>query len=292
MILQPIEALGTIWHIEFFEEVTDDETIRKDIARWLAEFESRYSRFRSDSWLSILNRTGEYIAPHPQFVDLLTCALEYYHTTEGVFNVAVGEQLTKSGYDAAYSFTAAAELPPVPALPEVLVITADKISLQSGLLDLGGIGKGYAIDKLAEYLQREWGLHFFLINGGGDIYATSDHNKPVTITLAHPDDRNMAIGTVDLTNTGFAVSSPQLRRWNDPQTGKSHNHLLTKHTVTSYVVAPNTAAADVWATVSCLNQIIEPPQEIHQLLINESGQILKDTFVQLADHTSYNIYKK
>lgn len=292
MLLPKIEALGTYWHIELFEECSDEVALHSGIVDWLEEFESRYSRFRLDSWLSILNRTGEYQEPDSQFVDLLTQALNYYHATDGVFNIAVGERLTKSGYDADYTFTATNELPSLPALSDVLNITTGKISLQSGSLDLGGIGKGYAIDKLAEYLEEEQRLSFFLINGGGDLYVTSDNHKPITITLAHPNDRSLAIGTVDLIHSGFAASSPRFRVWQDPKTRKSHNHLLTKHNVASYVVAPTTTKADVWATVSCLNQTIQPPSEIHQLLINESGQILTDTFMELENQAAYTIYKK
>lgn len=292
MNLQPIEALGTIWYIELFETCSDETALRNSIVDWLEEFESRYSRFRSDSWLSVLNRTGEFKNPDRQFVDLLTQALEYYDVTEGVFNIAVGEQLTRSGYNANYTFTATNELPPIPALPEILEITANKILLKSGSLDLGGIGKGYAIDKLADFLREKHNLQYFLINGGGDIYVTSDKEKPVIIMLAHPDDRNLAIGTVSLKEAGFAASSPRLRAWRDPVTTKSHNHLLTKHNVASYVVASTTTEADVWATVSCLNQIVDPPANVHQLLIGESGHIVKDTFRYLGDSASYNLYKK
>jgi len=292
MNLQPIEALGTIWHIELFEEIDDLAAFRSSIIDWLEEFESRYSRFRSDSWLSVLNRTSEFKNPNPQFVDLLTLALEYYDTTKAVFNIAVGDQLTKSGYDANYTFTATNELSSIPALPEILEIKAGKILLKSGSLDLGGIGKGYAIDKLADFLKVKYNLQYFLINGGGDIYVTSDKEKPVTIMLAHPDDRNLAIGTVDLKEAGFAASSPRIRAWHDPKTGKSHNHLLTKHNVASYVVAPTIVEADVWATVSCINQTILTPSKVHQLLIDESGRVLRDTFKYLGDSASYNLYKK
>lgn len=292
MNLQPIEALGTVWHIELFEEVDDLTTLRSFIADWLEEFESRYSRFRSDSWLSVLNSAGEFNNPDPQFVDLLRQALDYYDRTDGVFNIAVGEQLTKSGYDADYTFTATTELPSVQALIEILEIKTERILLKSGSLDLGGIGKGYAIDKLADFLKEEHHLQYFLINGGGDIYVTSDKEKPVTIMLAHPDARSLAIGTVDLKEAGFAASSPRLRAWRDPKTGKSHNHLLTKHNIASYVVAPTTTEADVWATVSCLGQTVDTPPNVHQLLIGESGQVVKDTFRYLKDRINYNLYKK
>mgnify|MGYP001341093962 CR=1 FL=1 len=292
MTLPPIKALGTVWHIELFETCRDHSALRNSIVDWLEVFESRYSRFRSDSWLSTLNQNGVFINPNHQFVDLLTQAREYYSATEGVFNIAVGEQLTQSGYDADYSFTAATKISSVPDLPDILDVKRDTILLKSGSLDLGGIGKGYAIDKLADFLKEEHGLRFFLINGGGDMYATSDNDKPITITLAHPDDQSLAIGTLDLQNVGFAASSPRLRTWRDPQTGSVYNHLLTKNNIASYVVAPTTTAADVWATVSCLNQDVQVPPNVHQLLIDRLGQIAKDTFVYLENKESYNLYKK
>tara|TARA_B100000508_G_scaffold36168_2_gene27995 strand:+ start:9723 stop:10601 length:879 start_codon:yes stop_codon:yes gene_type:complete len=292
MNLQPIEALGTIWHIELFEEYSDQTALRASIVDWLEEFESRYSRFLPDSWLTVLNSAGEFKNPDPQFVDLLTQALDYYDKTNGVFNVAIGEQLAKSGYDAEYTFTASAELSLIPALPEVLEIKTEKILLKSGLLDLGGIGKGYAIDKLADFLKNKHHLQYFLINGGGDIYVTSNKEKPVTIMLAHPDDKGLAIGVIDLKEVGFAASSPKLRVWQDPKTGEKYNHLLTKHNVASYVVAPTATEADVWATVSCVNQIVDTPENVHQLLIGDSGYIIKDTLRYLKGKTNYNLYKK
>ena len=292
MVLPPIKALGTVWHVELFEPYNDHAALHGVIVNWLEEFESRYSRFRPHSWLSTLNRTGEYQKPNAQFVDILTQALNYYDATDGVFNIAVGERLTQSGYDADYSFTATGESLPVPKLSNILDLEDNVISLQSGSLDLGGIGKGYAIDKLAIYLQQEHDLNFFLINGGGDIYTTSDNEKPVTVTLTHPRDNNLAIGTVDLFRSGFAASSPRLRAWQDPKTGELHNHLLTKHNAASYVVASTATEADVWATVSCIDQNVQPPPEVYRMLINESGHVVKDTFIKLKDRLNCELYTR
>ena len=54
--LKTIEAFGTHWHIELLEERNDIEHIQVATEMLLEEFEQRYSRFRSDSWLSILNQ--------------------------------------------------------------------------------------------------------------------------------------------------------------------------------------------------------------------------------------------
>lgn len=56
MTLTPFQALGTYWHIELIAADINMAKIQKETQDFLECFESRYSRFRSDSWLSILNQ--------------------------------------------------------------------------------------------------------------------------------------------------------------------------------------------------------------------------------------------
>ncbi len=284
MLLQKIEALGTYWHIELFEECGDKTILHDSIVDWLEKYESRYSRFRPDSWLSKLNQDRVFDDPEQQFIDLLQLSLQYYKKTNGVFNVAIGEKLINAGYDLTYSFTHSEQKIDVPVLPEVLSVTDEKITLTRGQLDLGGIGKGYAIDALAEYLQTEHRLSYFLINGGGDMYATSDNEQPIKIELAHPYDKSLSIGNLELLHSGFAASSPNLRAWTDSKTGIIQNHLLTTQQKTSYVVSSSATEADVWATTLCLDQATQLPELVH-------GLVLDKTSIGLHDEI-FNVYSK
>lgn len=284
MLLPKIEALGTYWHIELFEECGDKMLLHNSIVDWLEKYESRYSRFRTDSWLSKLNRDSEFENPDPQFVDILKLSFSYYEKTRGVFNIAIGEKLSNAGYDADYSFTAKGHGASVPVLPEVLSVTDEKITLVKGQLDLGGIGKGYAIDTLANYLQTEHKLSYFLINGGGDMYATSDHGKSIKIELAHPYDKSLSIGNLELLHSGFASSSPNLRAWPDSKTGIMQNHLLTTQQKTSYVVSSSATEADVWATTLCINQAVQSPEYVHALVLDKTSIDLHDKI--------FNVYSK
>lgn len=269
MLLPKVKALGTHWHIEIFEDCTDETALCNAIIDWLEEYESRYSRFRPNSWLSVLNRDGEFLNPDPQFVELLNLSLDFYKKTNGVFNIGVGEKLVNAGYDADYSFTANERETVVPILPDILSVTDDKITFSAGKLDLGGIGKGYAIDALADYLKNEHNLSYFLINGGGDMYATSDHDQPIQIVLGHPYDKTLGIGNLELQDAGFAASSPHMRSWVDAKTGASKNHLLTTKQIATYVTSTSTTEADVWATTLCLNQSLDTPRTVHALVLDE-----------------------
>lgn len=281
MLLPPIEALGTHWHIELFEDYADASVLRDSLIDWLEEYESRYSRFRPASWLSKLNQDGEFLNPDPQFVELLELSLDYYQKTDGVFNIAVGEKLINAGYDADYSFTANEKEIVIPILPDILSVTNDKITLSAGQLDLGGIGKGFAIDTLADYLKTEHNFSYFLINGGGDMYATSDNGTPVTIALGHPYDKSLGIGTLELQDGGFAASSPHVRSWTDARTGAAKNHLLTNEQVATYVTAQNATEADIWATTLCLNRFENKPDDVNALVLHQMNICHQDEVFQL-----------
>jgi thiamine biosynthesis lipoprotein len=271
MLLESYEALGTRWYIEILEDVSDIEIVRNETKEFLEKFEARYSRFRSNSWLSKLNQEKVFYNPDPEFVMLLNESLRYYEVTSGVFNIAIGEKMEQSGYDALYSFTKTEDATTsIPLLPDALTVTNEKITLQEARLDLGGIGKGFVIDALTKHYRDVLGLQSFVINGGGDIYATHDNEKPITITLSHPKDKQLGIGTVTLLNQGFAASSPFVRAWKDKNTAEDHNHLHTTNKIASYVVADTACEADVWATTCAIDSTTEAPSTIKKLLIRES----------------------
>jgi thiamine biosynthesis lipoprotein ApbE len=86
-----------------------------------------------------------------------------YEKTGGIFNILVGEVLEHRGYDAKYSLAPQTNQEPIPPSPlSALTITPKKITLKAGQIDLGGFGKGYAIDLLAKRLQEKHGFEYFL----------------------------------------------------------------------------------------------------------------------------------
>jgi thiamine biosynthesis lipoprotein len=281
MNLHPISALGTVWHIEILDAHTDCAGIQAATEDFLNEFERRYSRFKADSWLSQLNREGVFVTPDPEFVSILRSAIQFYEKTNHVFNIAVGDTMVASGYDQNYSFTMSDAQPSVPALSEVLEVSAKRITLSSGSIDLGGIGKGFVIDALAQMYTEKLQLRYFLINGGGDIYATSDNGRPLTVTLTHPTNTELGIGVVDLHNQGFAASSPHVRTWTDKITGQVQNHLNTEVGVTSYVVAPDACTADVWATSLAIQPELQSISMAECLLLQEVTVLHSDTIFKL-----------
>ncbi len=283
-VLPVIHALGTTWIVELFDVVTTeaaDETHRL-IGCFLSDFETNYSRFKPDSTISLLNRTGSLIEPDATTLELLRLGQQFYIDTAGIFNFLIGQHLIARGYDADYHFIPKDEPTGFPNPLTDLVITNTDIQLHNGLIDLGGYGKGYLIDRLADYLH-EHGFHHFLINGGGDMYATSDHGEPITIYLEHPTTPGTYIAETTLKDQGFAASSTHKRRWQ--VSGKQYSHIVDTSTekealmdnIGIYVKAPTAVTADAWATTL----LISPPEH-HWDALARSG-VSFATFIATTD---------
>lgn len=259
-ILPKIEALGTVWWIEIFED--SNQVIFNDLVAFIKNYEERYSRFIATSLVSKLNNEKRLENPDQDFIEILKYGQNLYVKTEGLFNFLLGEVLEKTGYDSKYSFkldnSPTEETNPL----NDLIITNDLITLKKGRIDLGGFGKGYLIDLLAQKLKDEYHLKYFLINGGGDIYATSDNERPIVIYLEHPTEVNTYIETTTLLNQGFAASSPHKRKWKIGD--KTYSHIVgNKEEIIldgTFIKAKTACEADAFATTTLLlkpNEIID-----------------------------------
>lgn len=206
-------------------------------------FEARLSRFRADSELSALNAAaGARRAVSPVLEELLRTALDAYARTDGLVNAAVLPALVAAGYDrsieqvrrrdaAASPAVHAARTGPTAALPEVLQVGDGWARLAPGCaVDLGGVGKGWLADRLAERLGDA------AVNLGGDLRASG----------GGPDGEGWTVGLCDgaclrLRDGGVATSGIEGRHWRDG------HHLVDPRTgrpATTDVAAVSVVAAD------------------------------------------------
>jgi thiamine biosynthesis lipoprotein len=243
-------ALGTTWWIEVFDDLTSNtsDEVKDFVAGFVTTYENNYSRFKSDSLLSTLNRERTLSHPPVELVELLEYGKQLYLRSDTHFNFLTGHILEARGYNADYTFKDT--LSDVPAGNPItdLTISPQKIELRHGNLDLGGFGKGYLIDLVAKAFKDTFALEQFLINGGGDMYATHHNGAPVEIYLEHPINHGTILTSTHLRNQGFAASSPHRRVWQN-STG-THHHIISSDITADgvFVKAGTTADADAFAT--------------------------------------------
>jgi len=113
-------------------------------------------------------------------------------------------------------------------------------------VDLGGIGKGYAVDRVAELL-REWSIDIALISGGYSSVLALDgpaDTKGWPLTLSNPDNRKQILARPYL--QGRALSGSGLQKGQhiiDPRTARP-----VKNKRAAWASAPDAATADALST--------------------------------------------
>jgi thiamine biosynthesis lipoprotein len=191
--------------------------------------EQRFSRFRPDSELSLLNLSaGNPLAVSRQFLDVLTAAMAAAEETAGLFDPLVLPQLQAAGYRD--SFDVLGDRVQVQPSPEVgptyrdIEVSGDGtvvIPTGSGL-DFGGFVKGWTVDQAGRLMpDGNW-----CINAGGDLLAhgTGPDGRGWTVGVEDPfaPDRDFAV--LNVRNRAVATSSTRRRRWRTDE-GFAH-HLI------------------------------------------------------------------
>lgn len=199
-----------------------------DARREFERIEARFSRFSADSELSRLNRAGH--GPvSAEMLDLVEAALDARRRTGGRFDPTVLDALVTSGYDRSFEQVAPIGEDPDPAARKPCngTVTVDRaagtVALSPGVrIDLGGIAKGYAADRVAARLARTGPC---LVNAGGDI-AIAGLPAAGTWNVGVPTGDGQV--TLALTEGGLATSGCDRRRW--IRSGEHRHHLIDPST--------------------------------------------------------------
>lgn len=215
MLRDRFRAMGTSVELAVDADRAEFSAARAELER----LEQVMSRFRPDSELSRLNRDGE-IDASPDLVDVVTRALDARDRTEGRFDPTVHDALIAAGYDRDYD-----ELPADGPAPEGadcggdVHVSGRRIRLADGVrLDLGGIGKGFAAERIAELLALDGPA---LVDTGGDI-AVRGIPKAGAWIVGVDDQVTLAI------DHGGVATSGLDRRWR--RGGSDQHHLIDPRT--------------------------------------------------------------
>lgn len=257
-----------------------------DLAPWFEEVEATLSRFRPASALQQLNAMPErWVVVPPLLFEAINLALEASALTEGAFDPTILDGLEAAGYRQSFEQGPTASTKPVPAgrWHEVrLAPEASAVWLPVGLrLDLGGIGKGLAVDHAMELVR---GAPRLLVNAGGDMrIRTAPGDPPCQVDVEDPQNADRLVATLAIQRGAVATSSTKGRAWGqglhhiiDPRTGRPSETGVSSATV----IAGRAWRADVLAKAVI---ILGPERGLHLLhanntpglLVMADGQVIK-----------------
>jgi thiamine biosynthesis lipoprotein len=246
MLSHAFAAMGT--EIELLLDAGDPSQLA-GAEREFRRLDALLSRFRPDSELSRLNEARE-LAVGPELLELVERALDARERTDGRFDPTVHDAVVAAGYDRSFEHVedgrgSVATTARAGGRVEVDRATS-VVSLEPGYrLDLGGIAKGWAADRVVARLGR---VGPALVNAGGDIATAGSREWPVAVEVARGPV------TLALGEGGVATTGRDRRRWAgedrpqhhivDPATGRP----AVTDLLTVTVAASSATEAEVQAT--------------------------------------------
>lgn len=234
-----------------------------DVEQLVAALEQRYSRYRDDSLVSLINRRSgglQRTKIDEETIALLRLAEALWESTGGLFDITSGPLRR------AWDFRSMG-----PARPERIEAARNLIGWEhlewegpylrlpvKGMeLDFGGIVKEYAVDCVAKRL-RDGGVVSGMVDLAGDIAVIGDQadGSPWQISIRDPFNEG-SICTVNLTDAAIATSGSYERRI--AYQGEDYSHLLDPETgwpvrgpASVTVIDAHCLTAGAVATTACL----------------------------------------
>jgi thiamine biosynthesis lipoprotein len=220
------------------------------------------SNYRPESDLSQVNRLAAQrpVKVTPEFFEFLERCREYSRMSEGAFDISVGPLMKVWGF-----YKGTGHLPRREEVDRALgKVGYRNILLDAGNrtvrfaqpgveLDPGGIGKGYAVDRMVDIL-KENGIASALVSAGGSsIYAlgTPNNGKGWEVQIRDPKDRRKTLQDLYLKDQSMSTSGSYEKFF--VADGKIYSHIMDPRTgypamgtLAVSVVAPKTLDSEAW----------------------------------------------
>jgi thiamine biosynthesis lipoprotein len=196
---------------------------------------------------------GDAVSIAPETIAVLAAAIEFHRLSGGVFDVAIGRHLVAAGF---LPRPPSVDLRRMTGTAADLEIVDDRrvVCRKPMLIDLGGIAKGYAVDRATEVLLS-LGVPHGIVNAGGDLRMFGPDKQ-----IVHLRGADGAIdGVVTLADCAIASSSNRhlrcTRRGRElsPHLDGRGRSVLASEAVT--VVAPTCITADAMTKIA----LADPP---------------------------------
>ena len=260
------KAMATVFEIII---AGDDKTYASQAAYAafdeLGRIENLLSRHISNSEISQLNRlpVGKALPLSFETLECLEIALKIYQQTDHAFDITIG-QLFKCYLDKNRKLikptSEQLKFAKEHTGSNLIKLDHDDFAVQvlksQLMIDLGAIGKGFALDKMAELL-REWSIDSAMLHGGGSTVLALDpppNAQGFPITASSPTNRKKILTRINLANEAFSTSGLiRASHIIDPRTAKP-----VKSKFSAWAFAPTAAQADALSTAF----IVMSPNEI------------------------------
>lgn len=251
---------GTVYSMTY----QHPEDLKVEIEEELKRFDASLSPFNENSVISKVNR-NEDIITDTLFQNVFKRSMEISEETNGAFDITIAALANAWGFGFKKG-----EWPDEHVIDSLKELTNyKKVTLKEGkvikedpriMISCSAIAKGYAVDVLAQFLQRK-GIDNYMVDIGGELVLKGINpkkeswrigiNKPIDDSLSVNQELQMVL---QLTGRGVATSGNYRNYYY--KDGKKYAHTIDPHTgypvqhsiLSATVVAHDCMTADALAT--------------------------------------------
>lgn len=258
-------TMGTRWSALFHAPATiDPRPIRAALQTVVGEVDAQMSTWKPESQLMRVNREaiGQWVAVPAELMEVLSKGLEIGQRSGGAFDIGMGDLVNAWGFGPQeadlQAIRAKLGLARLPAY-DILELDPDALRLRKHApvsLDLSGIAKGYAVDRMMTVLSRfEIGDALAGLDGEMRAHGRRPDGQAWTVALERPDhDARAPLSMLELMDCAVATSG-DYRRWVDVGSQRLSHTMdpnrggpLMAPPASVTVVASTCMDADAWAT--------------------------------------------
>lgn len=236
--LQPAEQeirrsrlmMGTV--VEIVAEGLEESKLKAAVDAAFAEvarLDKLLSRYEQSSDVTLLSQSDSGGEVALETSEVIALGLDVAQRSDGAFDLTLGRLKALWGFDQEHPDVPGPEAVTAALAgigPKALSLHARQVKKRSPQLqiDLGGIAKGYAVDRAIAIL-KEHGVASAAINAGGDMYLLGQWQKRAwRIGIQHPRQKDAVIETVQIHDRAVVTSGDYERFFE--KNGVRYHHIF------------------------------------------------------------------
>lgn len=245
----------------------------------------------------------EYLEIDSELYNMIAYGLEWYEKSNGLLDIRMGNVIDvwKVYRDTESGIPSIEELNVAKAnmVKDVELKDGNKILNNHPNIDLGSIAKGYATEKVGEYLESI-GITQYIINAGGNV-KVGDHysNSSYSIGIEDPNSSGGDIYKIVYGNNISVITSGGYARYYE-YNGKKYHHIIDPNTLfppeyskSVTIITDDSVLGDVLSTILFLLPIEEGKELIDDIPNAEAIWYTNDNeIVQTEGIKKYEVQKK
>jgi FAD:protein FMN transferase len=260
---QSLDAMGSVYTVVAYGDDRGRMIAAVDQAfEEVRRIDRMLSNYRPSSELSRLNQEAGRgpVAVSEELFGLLEACRQYHQASEGAFDISVGPLMKIWGfYKGSGRLPHRAEIRGVKGRIGFEKVTLDgsnrtvRFTREGMELDPGGIGKGYAVDRMVAILKSANIRSALISAGSSSIYALGapPNEKGWKISIRHPRDLSRQVDEVVLTDMSLATSGTSEKFFRAE--GRLYSHIMDPRTgypaqgmLSVSVIAPRALDSEAW----------------------------------------------